>query len=802
VALIDDVFQLCQKLSDDWSQLLTAHGLNIRQPDPATLANELLNQNLKVNRNLPGFQDFADDVARGIVPGRPSQSLFYHALASPNVVSGIDGRPLRDFPKLDEIEIVENYVFGVHPPTVEELLARSRAEHLSVVVFAYEYRPASQTCHRKHADLVFSRTGIARVGTKSARYVPVLRGYLPEPETEPTGIHVSPARYAVFLAVRRFGDRDSFLPMRYRDGRRDDDPSDWIPDDQRPFWVPLHKLFPGRECLRATDKGTLNLTLTFDSNHSNEKLLRLHTVLGRNPSRQSPYVLTEDLAALVASAGGTATIMPTPHNRLVDEAHFTNGDPLTFTVPKTANASRNDKFFLISSSLGLNASNGPAYVHIRTEVKNGRTVNLNEDLTKESDFFTKLQEGNYEAQNYVDFTAEGWVTVTCPELNAITGIDGAAKPAYSLVCAPDFYPSCDQRELTEWTGSTSVPTILQEQIWNIPPDTLCDVRLLPNLQLNSGQTPFDKEETITALVSLLDTPVTGVSISSPATLRHSHLPDDAAGVFAPGWDVSRDTDSSGNDHLAGYALGSPFPEDSKLCAALSTFWPAVAPDATREMEPYQRVNQSGTVSPMTDEEIGLVGGISWDGVGGPHLVMEGGQEFADYPNFHRVDYVRNTLDNDLTMRLTAQVDAPEYQQRVLALAYGYLALGAERTGNIATPTRIADVRDNSGTITQPGERRFWKVLSFQAVTHASQELMLAEQEAKTNLSGRIYRCIVYSVDVSPSGQQITPVLDAPDFRRKRVAVNNKVTLFVSPAERKVLLRNQQQLAWHQGVVLV
>ena len=31
----------------------------------------------------------------------------------------------------------------------------------------------------------------------------------------------------------------------------------------------------------------------------------------------------------------------------------------------------------------------------------------------------------------------------------------------------------------------------------------------------------------------------------------------------------------GPDHLAAYGLGSPFPEDSKLCAALSSFWPAV-----------------------------------------------------------------------------------------------------------------------------------------------------------------------------------------------------------------------------------
>ena len=65
-------------------------------------------------------------------------------------------------------------------------------------------------------------------------------------------------------------------------------------------------------------------------------------------------------------------------------------------------------------------------------------------------------------------------------------------------------------------------------------------------------------------------------VQTPETMRHAYLPDAASGLFAPGWDVSRD-----NGHLAPYGLGSPFPEDSKLCAPLSSFWPAVAPDASR-----------------------------------------------------------------------------------------------------------------------------------------------------------------------------------------------------------------------------
>ena len=35
------------------------------------------------------------------------------------------------------------------------------------------------TSHRKHADLVFARTGLARVGTAEPRYDPERRGFVP-----------------------------------------------------------------------------------------------------------------------------------------------------------------------------------------------------------------------------------------------------------------------------------------------------------------------------------------------------------------------------------------------------------------------------------------------------------------------------------------------------------------------------------------------------------------------------------------------------------------------------------------------
>jgi hypothetical protein len=786
MALIDDVFVVCNGLGDDWAEMLEVHGLNIRQSSPDALANELLNKNLIVDRDMPGFQDFADDQTRGIIPGRPAHSLFYHALASPNVVFGKSGKLLQAFPDLGQIETIENYVFGVNPPTIRELLARTQAHLLSVVIFTYEYRPASQTCHRKHADLVFSRTGIARVGTRPVRYQPALRGYLPQPESGINGFHVCPARYAAFLAVPMIGSQSRFIPMRFRETGANGDSADHVPDNQRSFWVPLHKLFPGKECLHASNVGALNLTLQFNASHFNEKLFRLHELLGNNPKPVSPYILTDGIADLIASNGGAVQVQPVPHRTLVEEARFADDTRLTFTVPNTN--PKNAPFSLFSTSLSIDGTtSAPSYVHIRTEVRANTAIDLNQDPAMNSDkaLTTKLEQGGYEAQNYLDFTGEGWIALTCPELKNVAGVDANSKAAYSLVCGPDFYPSCDQRELTEWTGSSSVPKTLRDGIWNIPPDPLCDVRLPANLQLNGGNNPFRPEEdTVTSLVPFFEMPSGSVVQASPAALRHSHLPDDAAGVFAPGWDVSMDTNRDKVTHLAGYSLGSPFPEDTKLCAALSTFWPAVAPDATREMEPATG-NQSGTVSPMTDQEIGEVGNVSWDGVSAPKIVSVNGREFADYANFARVDYVRNALGDKFTISLTSRVDSPEYQKRVLALALTYLNLGAERISNAHERLPLKE------------ERALWKVLSFQSTILGTPELAQAEKDAGATLSGDVYRCDLYRPDTPAT------VIDSPsDVFRKRVEINNRFLVFMSPSQRVVLLKAQGDRTWRKGKVIV
>ena len=802
MALLDQVFTLCRKklVGKGWDRLLKeGHGLDIGKASAKALAQELARPGLAVNRKLSGFEDFAGDGDKGVEPGSPARSLLYHALASPNVLNGIDGQRLGYFPTPAELEAVENYVFAAGAPDLATVRARAGAaagEPLRVVVFAHEYRPAGQTCHGLHADMVYARTGVARVGTAAPRYRADLRGYMPESDADPFTIHALPARFAAYLAVKRKGRAAEARPMRFRPRRRPGDPPDWVSDDQRDFWVPVHKLFPGDECLN----GVPIAGVTFDARLVNDKLLRIHTVgLKTNPPPQAvpPFRITAGIASISADpADAAGTLAPDPHP-LVEKARAANGKLVTFRVPGGEDGKAFDTL-----SVGFVAPplvppddpgefrKAPAYVHVRTAVANGQEEDLN-GLDDQA-LTARIEGQGFDALHYVDFTGDGWVaaTVDGPALAGQANVTATALPAYALVTAPDFFPSCDQRQLTAW-GENSVPQSIRNAVWNVPPDTLADQRLAANLQIDKH--PFDPSDfTMTCVVSLAGAAASGaLPTGTPDALRHSHLPDDAAGVFAPGWDISRDwtrVPANGGKvvwHLAAYGLGSPFPEDAKLCAALSTFWPAVAPDATRQMNEAPNANLSGTVAPLTDEEVGQIGDLPWDGVRGPRVVTVGGKSFAEFASFRHVDYVRNALDGLFTMRLLARVDAKEYQRRVLAAAFAYLALGFERTTKVIKPATLRR------------ERAQWTMLSFRRVLQGDPELEKAKVDAKVLLPDRVYR-----MEFFPSPDDL-PVLDVVgDNRNKRMEIRERQLLFVDPVSREAAVRERAQSTWHKGQFVV
>ncbi len=717
MALIDEVKQVCSRLASvGWRDLLLQHGLDITATN---LQQELIKELPAINRQIAGFEDFAFEGKRAIEAGNPSRSLLFHALASPNVVS----ENLSAYPTLAELEIIENFVYGVQPPSMQDLQVLARRQMLAITVFASEYRPASETVQRQHADMCFSRTGVARVGTAQPLYNGKLRGFLPTVEGDlKETFRVLPARYSAYIAVQRTGNFQSFGPLRFQNG-----------DNTRLFWVPLHKLFNGTECIRGFD-----LQVALNAHHVNQKLRRIHLALknaGWNEPDISnpPFIFTEGIAEFTTDSDfSTGLLVPVVHPNLVEAATY-QGKLLTFKVPPNSP--------ILSSSLSIppvmNARHAPEYVHARHKIlPNGQQENLNDKKNVEA----VVRAGGYNAQHYLDFTGDGSIQAICPELAVAIPRN---VPAYSLVSAPDFFPSCDQRELLEWTEQ-SVPSRLRQNLWEVPPETLSDNRFAPNLQLENVDFRAE-DKTVTAIVSLpRQGSVQQRPLNGSPTIRQAYLPDAAAGVFAPGWDVSFDRTNQ-VEHLASYGLGSPFPEDSKLCAALSTFWPAVAPDAARTFQPNP---MWPTVSPLTDPEIGQVGNLPWDGIVGPRRVTRDGTELIEYSDFAHADYVENSLQKKFSLSLTAKVDVREYEARVLAMANVYQVLGIV-----------------------PDDRGKWSVFSFQTVQPTNSELQQAQTQTSTRLAGNIYRFEIYRYGDT--------FLDPGNSRKRLVKIEETVTLFVT-----------------------
>jgi hypothetical protein len=697
MALINDVKALCNRLGPlGWRDLflaVTKNTLDISQPTAAKLRTALTAPIPAIDRTLPGFEDFHPAGAKAITAGKPADSLLYHAMASPLVVRDHRGKLLGGFPTPLELETLENFIFSLSADSLSNLIAANGGiSKVAFAVFASEYRPAADTVDGRHADLVFSRTGVARVGTARAQYLPESRGYWPEDADNPSRVRVMPAKFSVWLAVKKKGNTSRVSPILDNEsGQAAEEPS-------RDFWIPAHKIFSGSECLSGTA-----LTVTFRRRLLNVKIQKVQESLGTSPLPGGfPYVLEDSVIADFSTdlKDGTGCLIPTVHPSLVAPA-MQDGKPVTYRVTP----GKVQDFAAFEPGEGY-----PSYVHARTRIGANGTA---EDLNEETNIIKAMKAKPYKALHYVDFTGEGWIAA---ELTGLPGNTPSVLAAYTLISAPDFFPASGQFELSEWSRSPAIPAAFRGKLWNINPTPLSEIRFPANLQLPG--TPFTAaDNTITAVVSmgapLGQAPVWPVQ---PDPLRATALPDDAAGVFAPGWDVGQDSTGT-TEHLAAYSLGSPFPEDAKLCAALSTFWPAVAPDIFRTFVQVPG-NVNGTVAPLTDAEIGQTGGLPWDGVPGPRVVDAGGEKKVEYAAFLNADYVRLALQNRFSIRHTARLTAEDYQSRIIAACRVYNVLA-----------ELGDFAD---------ARNQWLMLSFVKVEAGNTALHQAQTEAGHILAGRVY----------------------------------------------------------------
>src|SRR5688500_8875832 len=105
--LINDILTICAELADDgWNDLLHPHQHKLNACD---LLHGLTIKQLGVERSLTGHQDYALEGTHAIEARNPAHSLLYHALASPNVLTGPDGSPER-FATLAELDALENFI--------------------------------------------------------------------------------------------------------------------------------------------------------------------------------------------------------------------------------------------------------------------------------------------------------------------------------------------------------------------------------------------------------------------------------------------------------------------------------------------------------------------------------------------------------------------------------------------------------------------------------------------------------------------------------------------------------------------
>jgi hypothetical protein len=803
--LIDAVGAACRRLADHgWRALLlktSRGGLDITAGD---LRAEL-GKELRIDRGVSGFGDFARAGNRGIEPGNPSASLLYHAFASPDVVEDGSGAPLGAFPTLAEIEAVENYVYGARPPTLAELRARAENRLLGIVVFALQYRSAAGSVHRRHADMCFSRIGVARIGTVDPRYDAQQRGFEMLDHADPYAFRAVPQRFAAYIAMQAPGSRGAFVPQDYVEG-----------DNARQFWVPLHKLFDGPECLAGQ-----NLSVTFAAPLQNEKLRRFHAYLegqGKDTGWKGadldnfPFVIRDELIGAISRRPeyGSGVLEPRPAP-FVTPARYRD-QPLAFNVPPIVKGKDDEAYGLYFSSaqilppepeagdfmngIGFNLDRpAPEYISIRRRVREDGSV---DDLNRDPCMMCTLQAGRYRAQHFIDFAGEGWIEARVPQLASQIG---KHVPAYCLVAPPDFFPLVNQRDLAEW-WRRDVPEAIRGALWAIQPIPLTERRLAPNPAMSAGFEITDV--TATAIVSHPVEPGRAGSWPPPTRGRYSGLPDASPGVFDPGWDASlgihprtgkdavgrrrsrRQSECGPPDapdlsrFLQSYGLGTPFVEDIKLCAALGSYWPAVAPDSSRAFTPHKEAELGAvfpwpTIVPLTDEEIGIVpvpghGYMPWDGVRGPRLVTAGGHQVVAYADIARVDYIGTV--SRLTPFLLARIDLAETKARVLAMSAVYWSLGIH---DPKYAKRGSDPRCNAVEVLK--DKAGWSVLSFRAVAGKDDELAKAEADTGVRLSGRRYRFHVYR----PGGQ----IPDPQDLMTVLVTIAEEAVAYVD--DRQVLL---------------
>jgi hypothetical protein len=666
-------------LARPWSTLFQrVAGLDLAAPDlPAAL---IAPRN--IDRTLPGFGDFDPSSNAAIVPGDPASSLLYHALASPLVKP--DGLSPQDYPSIASLDLIENYILSLAP-----LDAGAIPADAVIALFAYEYRPAPATTHRRQADFVYSRTGVSRVGEENPAWDGPNRCWLNIADGS-TAFAVMPARFAAFLALP---DRSTPTGISVLGGPQDG-------DDTRQFFRPIRKLFTDPGCINGSD-----LTIEFAEYHRREKLRRifLETDLPKPAGLDAPPYMRDSTSQEASIAQlepvGASVLVSAPPEPLVRLARLPSGEIASLTVPPRRaiplvdfslnrdNGSPSSMMIITGGLLiagvegflqsfadvKLRPRNAPEFVNIRHRLTGDPDQPIEDlSLVLGDDFDSVMAAGGFSAALFEDSIADGCLIAT------VTGLPTAipVMPAFSVLGAPKFFPYADEIDIEDWVEEYPSHN-RQDQFQKGGPTPLNLGRFPPNLTLIRPDTKAPAfSATDDTAVALVGQPY--IAGSGPTQthlpeqdIRPEHrtttfLSDGCSDVFAPGWDVTF-SEQDGVKFYSTFGLGSPFPEDVKLCAAANAFWPAAAPDAARTF------NRGPTAIPILDQELGYhtdnprrTGSPSfgWDGEQGPFIAGS----VVNYANITRSDYVSHALtDKTFSGAGLKDVDSIELIARMDAL---------------------------------------------------------------------------------------------------------------------------------------
>ncbi|SDG75443.1 hypothetical protein SAMN04487996_122167 [Dyadobacter soli] len=669
---LNQLSQICQRLAPfGWATLLKRHGLDILAPN---LENEIYKDiSGTIDRSIPGFEDFISSGHRAIEPYVPCKSLLLHALSSQNVHPGPGNTVVEDnaaYPSIDELDVLENFIFSVNhaasgAPVRDKAFFETNFGQADLVfaIFAYQYRTGSRSVNTRYADFVYSRTGIARTGTTSFCYVPSRRTFWTIPGNDDDKIPVLPARYGVYLAQKRKARQTDEVVHVSGNTQGNLD-----------YVFPIHKIFPGRECVSNVDIPHFK----YAENHVSEKLKRAFSFVDASgnagfQTSKPPFSVSSkagDQLVTLQNTGASSLVVPLHSERLVHMARQ-GQRVVSFSVPP---ADQNNRFFTSFQILAEGRVRmAPEYLNIRFELMpNSSIENLSDQFSNDAGFLQKIANGGYQAVQFADHTCDGCIV---PEFEGAPPITDRILAAYSLVTAPDFFPLCDQLEINQWLVDNGL--VDRTHFAQGGPEPLSENRIPVNpliehpLKVQPAFPLADNLRTTTALVGMSVFPSSNAKVTV-ANQQVSFLTDGASGVFAPGWDVSLVGDPNVNVPFFGsFGLGSPFPEDSKLCAALNSFWPAVAPDASRTFL------FGSTSFPMLDSELGYHTGhplvragkvqptLGWDGEQGPFF--EGDFAFVNHTSINRSDYTANALNDEISVKELSAVDAKEWIRRMTVL---------------------------------------------------------------------------------------------------------------------------------------